>query len=69
MTRPEVLGELREAGVEIRAGDTLVVRVDPGTPADALRGMQEQLTANLPPGARVLVVGCEQLAVVRGDDD
>jgi len=68
MARPECLGELREA-VEIRPGDTLIVRVTPDVPPEAVQGMREQLLEHLPSGARVLVVGCEQLAVVRGDDD
>ena len=68
MTRPECLGEAREA-VEIRPGDTLIVRVDPAVPTQAVQGMQALLSANLPDGVRVVVVACEQLAVVRGDDD
>jgi len=68
MTGPECLGEAREA-VEIRDGDTLIVRVDPAVPTQAVQGMQALLSANLPDGVRVVVVGCEQLAVVRGGDD
>jgi hypothetical protein len=56
-------------GVVVHRGDTLVVRVSPDVEWSELEEVKRLIEERLPDGAGVMVIGCEQLAVVRGGDD
>jgi len=66
-TEPTPPVPAREA-VVVRPGDVLLVRVGVDTPVEALCELRDQLVENIGDQVRVLVLACEQLAVVRGAD-
>jgi hypothetical protein len=52
-------------GVVVHRGDTLVIRVDPTLEPLEIEELKRQAERYLPDGASLMVVGCEQLGVVR----
>jgi hypothetical protein len=54
-------------GLIIQPGDTLIVRVDPMSTFPEVEELKRQVAERLPAGAQVMVIACEQLAVMRPD--
>lgn len=60
-----------DAGLlSVRPGDTLIIRVDPSTTAEAARDLMRQVdewAVDHLPGVRAVVIAAEQLGVYRPD--
>lgn len=53
------------AGLVVEPGDTLIILVNPHTSEDVARRIKEELTGDLPDGAKVRIVGANGLAVIK----